>query len=230
MVCVCVCDGCCLELAMAAALCTTVYTASVGQGRVSARFWAVLLLVCDHRASAICLGPLLPVLTGEQARHVKEEGNNDVHLLTQLSAGCCLHTQHQLCCIMAVCSPYMLTRLPVTLFPLVVQHCMPAAPSITTPSPVSNPPTTTLQSQVLLKLHSDVLPAMSSPLLLCDFLSHALDRGGFEGMLALNGIFTLVTQHGLEYPAFYNRLYGLITPAAFTNKHRSVVARWKQGA
>ena len=74
--------------------------------------------------------------------------------------------------------------------------------------------------QVLLKLHSEVLPALSSPLLLSDFLSHSLDQGGFEGMLALNGIFTLVTKHGLEYPAFYARLYGLITHAAFTNKHR----------
>lgn len=73
---------------------------------------------------------------------------------------------------------------------------------------------------MLLKVHSDVLPAMSSPLLLSDFLSNALDQGGFEGMLALNGLFTLVTRHGLEYPAFYARLYGLITPEAFTNKHR----------
>lgn len=71
-----------------------------------------------------------------------------------------------------------------------------------------------------MKLHTDVLPAMSSPLLLSDFLTHALDRGGFEGMLALNSIFTLVTRHGFEYPAFYTRLYGLITPEAFTNKHR----------
>lgn len=79
--------------------------------------------------------------------------------------------------------------------------------------------------QVLLKLHSDVLPAMSSPLLLSDFLTHALDQGGFEGMLALNGLFTLVTRHGLEYPAFYARLYGLITPDAFVNKHRCARGR-----
>jgi U3 small nucleolar RNA-associated protein 19 len=41
-------------------------------------------------------------------------------------------------------------------------------------------------------------------------------------MLALNGIFRLVTRHGLEYPAFYARLYGLITPAAFLHKQRCV--------
>ena len=35
------------------------------------------------------------------------------------------------------------------------------------------------------------------------------------GMLALHGIFTLVTRHGLEYPRFYERLYQLLTPTAF---------------
>ena len=34
-------------------------------------------------------------------------------------------------------------------------------------------------------------------------------------MLALNGLFILVTRHGLEYPAFYRRLYGLLTLDAF---------------
>lgn len=40
-------------------------------------------------------------------------------------------------------------------------------------------------------------------------------------MLALNGIFTLVTRHGLEYPAFYARLYSLLTPDVFAAKHRA---------
>jgi hypothetical protein len=33
----------------------------------------------------------------------------------------------------------------------------------------------------------------------------SVDRGGLDGMLALNGIFILMTQHSLEYPQFYNR-------------------------
>jgi len=40
-------------------------------------------------------------------------------------------------------------------------------------------------------------------------------------MLALDGIFVLVTQHGLEYPHFYDRLYQLITPDTFAAKHRA---------
>jgi U3 small nucleolar RNA-associated protein 19 len=40
-------------------------------------------------------------------------------------------------------------------------------------------------------------------------------------MLALNGIFVLVTQHGLEYPQFYERLYQMTTADAFAAKHRA---------
>ena len=64
--------------------------------------------------------------------------------------------------------------------------------------------------QVLVQLHSKVMPNLPSPLLLSDFLSGCLDQGGLVGMLALNGIFTLVTRHGLEYPHFYARLYALL--------------------
>jgi len=42
------------------------------------------------------------------------------------------------------------------------------------------------------------------------------------GMLALHGIFTLVTRHGLEYPRFYERLYQLLTPAAFQARLRAL--------
>lgn len=57
--------------------------------------------------------------------------------------------------------------------------------------------------------HSVFLPARP------DFLTATLDKGGLSGMLALNGIFLLVTRHGLEYPRFYARLYQLLTPDAF---------------
>ncbi len=67
-----------------------------------------------------------------------------------------------------------------------------------------------LLKKVLVQLHSTVMPHMPNPLLLSDFLTRCLDEGGLVGMLALNGIFTLVTKHGLEYPNFYSRLYGLL--------------------
>lgn len=52
---------------------------------------------------------------------------------------------------------------------------------------------------------------------------HLCAAGGLVGILALNGIFTLVTRHGLEYPAFYARLYSLLTQDAFAAKHRAQV-------
>ena len=63
-------------------------------------------------------------------------------------------------------------------------------------------------------MHTSIIPHMASPLLLTDFLFKALDLGGLLGMLALHGIFMLVTKHGLEYPHFYQRLYRLLTPAS----------------
>ena len=70
-------------------------------------------------------------------------------------------------------------------------------------------------TQVLTRLHEDVIPNMTDPLLLADRLTGALDGGGMLGMLALHAIFVLVTKHGLEYPEFYTRLYQLLQPTAF---------------
>ena len=68
-----------------------------------------------------------------------------------------------------------------------------------------------------------IIPHMANPLLLTDFLYKALDTGGLMGMLALHGIFTLVTKHGLEYPHFYQRLYRLLIPASL------MVCHWPSG-
>ncbi|KAI7841082.1 hypothetical protein COHA_005309 [Chlorella ohadii] len=75
--------------------------------------------------------------------------------------------------------------------------------------------------KVLARMHDLIIPSMVKPVLLADFLTATLDKGGLTGMLALNGIFELVTKHGLEYPHFYRRLYGLLTPEAFHAKHRT---------
>jgi U3 small nucleolar RNA-associated protein 19 len=75
--------------------------------------------------------------------------------------------------------------------------------------------------KVLARLHDLVIPALTEPLRLSDWLTHSLDRGGLTGMLALHGIFILVTRHGLEYPKFYARLYALLTPEAFRARGRA---------
>ena len=75
--------------------------------------------------------------------------------------------------------------------------------------------------KTLIRLHSSIIPHMTSPVMLSDFLSHSLDQPGIVGMLALNGLFLLVTQHGLEYPSFYQRLYQLMTADSFSATHRA---------
>ena len=67
-----------------------------------------------------------------------------------------------------------------------------------------------------------ILPVASS--LQTQRCLHHCAAGGMVGMLALNGIFILVTRHGLEYPAFYERLYALLTADAFQVRHACILA------
>ncbi|KAJ1272426.1 hypothetical protein BS78_06G200600 [Paspalum vaginatum] len=76
--------------------------------------------------------------------------------------------------------------------------------------------------EVLASIHQNVIPSMSNPAILCDFLTRSYDIGGVISVMALSGLFILMTQHGLEYPKFYEKLYALLTPTVFMAKHRSV--------
>ncbi|ERN17168.1 nucleolar complex protein 4 homolog B isoform X1 [Amborella trichopoda] len=78
-----------------------------------------------------------------------------------------------------------------------------------------------LYKKVLSTLHQDVIPHLANPILLCDFLTRSYEVGGVISVMALNGLFILMTQHGLEYPDFYKKLYALLAPSIFRAKHRS---------
>ena len=69
-------------------------------------------------------------------------------------------------------------------------------------------------------LHEKVIPYLSSPLTLFDFLSDAYNEGGLAGILALNSLFVLMAEHGLEFPAFFDRLYQLLTPDVCMTRYR----------
>lgn len=75
--------------------------------------------------------------------------------------------------------------------------------------------------EVLVNLHQVVIPYLSNPLMLCDFLTRSYDIGGVVSVMALSSLFVLVTQHGLEYPNFYEKLYALLEPSIFMAKHRA---------
>jgi len=75
--------------------------------------------------------------------------------------------------------------------------------------------------RVLLRMHSHVLPHLRSPLLLSDFLTRSYDVGGYTSVLALNGLFELMTRHNLEYPQFYKKLYNVLDSSVFLVRYRS---------
>ncbi|XP_057500711.1 protein NUCLEOLAR COMPLEX ASSOCIATED 4-like isoform X1 [Actinidia eriantha] len=74
--------------------------------------------------------------------------------------------------------------------------------------------------EVLVTLHQAVIPRFSNPILLCDFLTRSYDIGGVISVMALSSLYILMTQHGLEYPNFYEKLYALLVPSIFMAKHR----------
>ncbi|XAR68096.1 hypothetical protein NMG60_11003106 [Bertholletia excelsa] len=75
--------------------------------------------------------------------------------------------------------------------------------------------------EALVNLHQLVIPHLSNPILLCDFLTRSYDIGGVISVMALSSLYILMTQHGLEYPNFYEKLYALLMPSIFMAKHRA---------
>ncbi|XP_029475320.1 nucleolar complex protein 4 homolog isoform X2 [Rhinatrema bivittatum] len=78
-----------------------------------------------------------------------------------------------------------------------------------------------LYKKVLVILHDSILPHLSKPALMIDFLTAAYEIGGAISLLALNGMFVLIHQHNLEYPDFYKKLYSLLDPSVFHVKYQT---------
>ncbi|KAJ8324893.1 Maturation and nuclear export of 40S ribosomal subunits interacting protein [Batrachochytrium dendrobatidis] len=70
-------------------------------------------------------------------------------------------------------------------------------------------------------LHQKIIPYLSKPVLLMDFLVDAYNTDGIIRLLALNGIFTLITEHNLDYPDFYAKLYALFDSNLLHYKYRA---------
>lgn len=78
-----------------------------------------------------------------------------------------------------------------------------------------------MYKKILVILHDSILPHMSKPTLMIDFLTAAYEVGGAISLLALNGLFVLIHQHNLDYPDFYKKLYNLLEPSIFHVKYRA---------
>lgn len=78
-----------------------------------------------------------------------------------------------------------------------------------------------MYKKILVILHDSILPHMSNPTLMIDFLTAAYEVGGAISLLALNGLFVLIHRHNLDYPDFYTKLYNLLEPSVFHVKYRA---------
>ncbi|XP_071110974.1 nucleolar complex protein 4 homolog A-like isoform X1 [Haliotis cracherodii] len=81
--------------------------------------------------------------------------------------------------------------------------------------------TASLYKKVLIIAKDKVMPRLSNPLVLSDFLTESYTVGGVISLLALDGLFLLINKHNLEYPDFYEKLYALLEPAVFHVKYRA---------
>jgi U3 small nucleolar RNA-associated protein 19 len=83
-------------------------------------------------------------------------------------------------------------------------------------------PITSLK-RALQYLPTNVLGNVPIPLRFADFFMQAYsDHGsGVVGVLALDGLFLLITQYELEYPDFYKQLYRLVSPRVLYAKYRA---------
>lgn len=79
----------------------------------------------------------------------------------------------------------------------------------------------------LLVLHKRIIPHVPNPTRFMDFLTDSYNlqstdpNAGMVPVLALNGLFELMLRFNLEYPNFYQKLYGLVTASLMHAKYRA---------
>lgn len=78
-----------------------------------------------------------------------------------------------------------------------------------------------LSVRVLNIMHRGVLPHLTRPVLVMDWISACVDFGGTVGLLAFNALFTLMRDYNLDYPSFYTRLYAFLDQDVLHLKHRA---------
>ncbi|EEB05811.2 CBF/Mak21 family protein [Schizosaccharomyces japonicus yFS275] len=75
--------------------------------------------------------------------------------------------------------------------------------------------------RILAVMHKRIIPFLPKPTLLMDFLTDAYNSHHTVALLALNGLFTLISQYNLDYPLFYPKLYALLDRNILFSRSRS---------
>ncbi|KAE9362355.1 hypothetical protein PF008_g151 [Phytophthora fragariae] len=75
--------------------------------------------------------------------------------------------------------------------------------------------------RLLVQLPDEIMPHLTNPLLLADFLTDSYSIGGVTSLLALNSLFILIQDYNFDSPDFYNKLYALLDdPTLYSAKQR----------
>ncbi|KAH6638145.1 CBF/Mak21 family-domain-containing protein [Boeremia exigua] len=78
------------------------------------------------------------------------------------------------------------------------------------------------QRKAILTVFSyQIAPWFQQPEMLMDFLTDSYDVGGATSLLALSGLYYLISEKNLDYPSFYLKLYSLLDEGLLHSKHRS---------
>ncbi|KAL9054918.1 MAG: hypothetical protein Q9162_003859 [Coniocarpon cinnabarinum] len=78
------------------------------------------------------------------------------------------------------------------------------------------------ERNTLLRMTSNVIvPWLQTPTFVLDFLADSFEQGGPTALLALSGLYEMMTTHNLDYPLFYTKLYSLLDDDLLHSDHRS---------
>ena len=73
--------------------------------------------------------------------------------------------------------------------------------------------------RVLQIMDTYIIPNLTDPKVLLDFLTLSLDSGGVLSILSLHSLVILIHKHKLEYPGLYTKLYALLTVELTYSEH-----------
>lgn len=71
---------------------------------------------------------------------------------------------------------------------------------------------------VLMKMDAEFLPYLASPMQFTDFLTACFDYGGVLSVMSLSSLYEMITHYGVNYPAYFDRLYSLLDEKVFSMK------------
>ena len=78
------------------------------------------------------------------------------------------------------------------------------------------------QRKSILKILTQVVvPYLHTPGHILDFLTDSFNTGGSTSLLALSGLYELMTKYNFDYPSFYPKLYSLLDQTLLYSAHRS---------